>query len=232
MRASKSRRPSRYALSTRSTAGRTRCVSAPSLTGLLGHAWLVLVGHSRILARMSRATQPDSRSTGGLRMRARGFVTPFALALLVTLVNAIKPVVVDDTAYLAFARHIAQHPLDPYGFEVFWYSVPEPAMGILCPPVLPYWLALGIQLFGEHVAVLKLWLFLFAWLLAWSVRELLRRFARGTEGIALPLIVLSPAVLPMVNLMLDIPALALALAGLAVFLCACDRRNWGGAMLA
>ncbi len=34
---------------------------------------------------------------------------------------------------------------------------------------------------------------------------------------ALPLIVLSPAVLPMVNLMLDVPAAALGLAALAVF---------------
>ena len=53
---------------------------------------------------------------------------PLLLALAVTLANAAKPVVIDDTAYLAFAAHVAAHPLDPYGFELFWYDAPEPAM--------------------------------------------------------------------------------------------------------
>ncbi|HUR53984.1 MAG TPA: hypothetical protein VMZ71_07625, partial [Gemmataceae bacterium] len=147
----------------------------------------------------------------------RRLATPFALAVIVSLANAVKPVVVDDTAYLTFARHIAAHPLDPYGFTMFWYTVPEPAMEILCPPVVPYWLAAGMTLFGESVPLLKLWMFPFVWLFAWSLRELLRRFARGTEGVVLPMVMLSPAVLPMVNVMLDIPAAAFGLAALAVF---------------
>ncbi len=150
-------------------------------------------------------------------MHCRWIAGPTALAVIVTLANAIKPVLVDDTAYLAYARQMAAHPLDPYGFTIHWYTVPEPAMDVLAPPVVPYWLALGMRLFGEHILLLKLWLFPFVWIFARSLWELLRRFARGSEGIALPLIVLSPAVLPMVNLMLDVPAAALALASLAVF---------------
>ena len=148
------------------------------------------------------------------------------LAGVVTLANAAKPVVVDDTAYLAFAAHVAAHPADPYGFELFWYDAPDPAMDILCPPVLPYWLAAGVALVGVEPVLLKLWLFPVAWLLAWAVRDLLRRFAPGTEAVALPLIVLSPAVLPMVNLMLDVPAAALGLAALAVLARAGDRNSW------
>ncbi|HYH65817.1 MAG TPA: hypothetical protein VD866_14055 [Urbifossiella sp.] len=151
---------------------------------------------------------------------------PAVLALVVTLANAAKPVVVDDTAYLAFAAHVAAHPADPYGFDLFWYDAPEPAMGILCPPVLPYWLAAGVKLVGVEPVLLKLWLFPVAWLLAWAVRDLLRRFAPDAEAAALPLIVLSPAVLPMVNLMLDVPAAALGLAALAVFARAADRGSW------
>jgi hypothetical protein len=151
---------------------------------------------------------------------------PVVLALVVTLANAAKPVAVDDTAYLAFAAHIADAPLDPYGFEVYWYDAPDRAMDILCPPVVPYWLAAGVRLVGVSPVLLKLWLFPVAWLLAWAVRDLLRRFAPGTEAAALPLVVLSPAVLPMVNLMLDVPAAALGLAALAVFGRACDRRSW------
>ena len=156
----------------------------------------------------------------------RWLTGPFALAAVVTLANAAKPPVVDDTAYLAFARQIAAQPLDPYGFELYWYTRPEPAMGVLCPPVVPYWLGLGVALVGESPPLLKVWLFPFVWLLAWSLKELLRRFGRGTEPAALPLLVLSPAVLPTVNLMLDVPAAGLGLAALVLFARACDRGNW------
>jgi hypothetical protein len=150
---------------------------------------------------------------------------------VVTAANAVKPVLIDDTAYLTYARHIAAHPLDPYGFTIFWYTVPEPAFEVLAPPVVPYWLALGIRLFGEHVAILKLWLFPFVWVLAWAVDDLLRRFAKGSTSF-LPLIVLSPAVLPAVNLMLDIPALGLGLAAVAVFARAGDSGSWRRAVAA
>jgi hypothetical protein len=159
-------------------------------------------------------------------LRGKFITGPAFLALVVTAADALKPILIDDTAYLCYARHIAQHPLDPYGFVILWFSTPEPAMEVLCPPVLPYWLAVGIRLFGECPALLKLWLFPIVWLLAWSLRELLRRFARGTESAVLPLIMLSPAVLPMVNLMLDIPAVALGLAAIVVFIRAAERESW------
>lgn len=139
------------------------------------------------------------------------------LAAFITAINVAKPVVVDDTAYLLFARHIAQSPWDPYGFELFWYDKAEPARDILLPPVLPYWLALGITLFGERIAILKLWLFPYAWLLAWSLHHILKRFASGVESSALLLIVFSPALMATTNLMLDIPAIALGLAAFAVY---------------
>jgi hypothetical protein len=162
----------------------------------------------------------------------RWITGPIGLALIVTLANMAKPVVVDDTAYLAYARHMAQDPLDPYGFEIFWYAAPEPAIGVLAPPVLPYWLALGIRLFGEHIGLLKLWHFPFLLLLAFALQFLVLRFARGTERIALPLLILSPAVLPMVNLMLDIPAAALGLTALALFIRGCDRGDLKRVVLA
>lgn len=160
------------------------------------------------------------------------FRSPLALAALVTLANAAKPVTVDDPAYLVYARHISAHPSDPYGFSVFWWEAPEPAMNVLCPPVVPYWLAAGECVFGESVVLLKLWLFPFVYLLAWALRASLMRFARGSEGIALPLLMLSPAVLPTVNLMLDVPAVALSLAAVELFARACAPRRLGLAALA
>ena len=165
-------------------------------------------------------------------MRWQFLTSPLALAVLVTVANAVKPVTVDDTAYLIYARQFAAHPADPYGFSVFWYAAPEPAMNVLAPPVVPYWLACGYSLFGDHIALLKLWLFPFVLLLAWALRALLVRFARGTEHTALPLLMLSPAVLPTVNLMLDVPAVALALAAVELFIRAAPRGNWWLAALA
>ena len=100
-------------------------------------------------------------------------------AVILTALNGFKPAVVDDTAYLLFARHLSQHPADPYGFEIFWNAAPEPAMNVLMPPVLPYWLGLGIAIFGEHLWLLKLWLFPFALILCRSTAWMVARFAPG-----------------------------------------------------
>ena len=40
------------------------------------------------------------------------------LALLLTFLNAIKPMQLDDNAYLAHGQRIAEDPLDPYGFDM------------------------------------------------------------------------------------------------------------------
>jgi hypothetical protein len=152
-------------------------------------------------------------------------ILPVVLAAVLTAANALKPPVIDDTAYLALARQIAGHPLDPYGFEQFWYQEPEPANHILAPPVLPCWLGLGIRLLGEQPLLLKLWLFPIALLFVYSLHVLLRRFARPMESPMLVLAVLSPAVLPAFDFMLDLPSLAFSLAALAVFLWGLDKRS-------
>lgn len=153
-------------------------------------------------------------------------------ALLLTLADAAKPLVVDDTAYVYYAEQIRREPTDPYGFEILWYGEPQPALSLLAPPVLPYWLAGGMALFGDAPVYWKLWLFPFALVLAASLRWLLTRFATGLETPLLWMAMLSPPVLPFMNLMLDVPALALALAAIAIFLDACDRGRSGLAAVA
>ena len=150
-------------------------------------------------------------------MKHLRFFLPLILAIGWTGLNALKPPVIDDTVYLALARQMARAPLDPYGFEQFWYQAPQPANHIMAPPVLPYWLSLGMRLFGENIPLLKLWLFPFAMLFVFSVRALLRAFAPRLESPLLLLSVVSPAILPAFNFMLDIPAVALSLAALATF---------------
>jgi hypothetical protein len=154
------------------------------------------------------------------------------LAGLWTLLNTVKPVTVDDTAYLAFARQIAARPLDPFGFFLFWYQQPQPALEILAPPALLYWLAAGVRLLGESVPLLKLWMFPFALLFVAAAARLAGRFARGMETPVVLLLVASPVFLPGLNLMLDVPAVALALAALVLFLRALETRRGGLALLA
>jgi 4-amino-4-deoxy-L-arabinose transferase-like glycosyltransferase len=158
---------------------------------------------------------------------------PLILAATLTLANAAKPALIDDTAYLAFARHLADRPAEPYGFFLFWYDYPHPAIKHVLPPVLPYWLGLGIAFLGEDLFALKLWLFPFAALLAYAARSLARRFTPGSAGAAAAMLTVGPGALPFFNFMLDLPALALQLGAIALALRGMDtRRQWPWAIAA
>jgi hypothetical protein len=145
------------------------------------------------------------------------------LALLFTLLNALKPLQVDDAAYYYFANQIAHSPGDPYGFELFWYQQPQPANHVLAPPVLPAWWAIAIHLFGDRPFLWKMWLLPFSVLFVYALAALGRRFARGMEMPLVVMTVLAPTFLPSLNLMLDVPALALALISIVLFLKAWNR---------
>jgi hypothetical protein len=162
-------------------------------------------------------------------MAGRPYISLFALALLVVLLNSLKPLHADDSDYFDYASQIVKAPLDPYGFDL---KEGVPANYNLAPPGFLYWFAGNLKLFGYRPFLWKLALFPFALLLVTSLYQLLKRFAPATE---LPLVwmtALSPPFLPGWNLMLDLPALAISLGGLLLFFWACDRRSLALAMLA
>src|SRR5438105_5724101 len=121
-----------------------------------------------------------------------------ALALALTLANCFKPLVSDDPSYVQFARHVAEHPLDPYGFN---FDDALPANAILAPPVVLYWLAGCIRVCGENPFLWKLGLLPFCGLFVAALHALGRRFARGLEVPLTAMLVLSPTFLPSLNLM-------------------------------
>ena len=145
-------------------------------------------------------------------------LTLVGIAVAFTLLNALKPLHVDDTYYYFHARQVASHPLDPHGFLVFWHERPEPASDRVAPPVLPYWLAPAVWAFPDAPAVWKLWLFPFVMVFVAALYALLRRFAPGLEFPLLVLTIASPAFLPSLNLMLDIPALGLGMLALLLLM--------------
>jgi hypothetical protein len=154
-------------------------------------------------------------------------------ALALTLANAAKPIVIDDPVYISVARQIRAHPGDPYGFELFWYDAPEPAMRVgTLAPVLLYWLAGAMALFGDEPVAWKLSLLPFAIALTGSLAFLLARFARALAIPVLFTLTLGPTLLPGFSLMLDVPAAALGLLGFALFVRACERERLALALAA
>lgn len=169
-------------------------------------------------------TMADAKENLSARsgIRASDHLFLVLLATAVTLLNAVKPILIDDAVYFLFAEHIAHHPLDPYGFELWGV---QSANYTLAPPVLLYWCAVGMHLLGDDPFRLKLWLLPVVLLFVYSLHAIGRRFAKGMAALFVFLVVCSPAVLPCVNLMLDVPSLALAMASVAVFMRACDERS-------
>jgi hypothetical protein len=147
------------------------------------------------------------------------------LAVLFTLLNAFKPLCIDDALYYYHAKQISAQPLNPYGFTIFWNDRPEPAIQNLAPVLMQYWWAIAIRLFGQHPFWWKVWLFPYALLLVFSLHSLLRRFAGRYEMILTWMVILSPVFLPSFNLMLDVPVAALILSAIVVYLLASERES-------
>jgi hypothetical protein len=149
-----------------------------------------------------------------------------AVAALLTVLNALKPLTMDDVSYYLHARQVAASPLDPFAGEMFFYQTYGPAIHNNAPPVHLYWLALGLGVLPDHPVAWKLWLFPWAALFVFALHALLRRFAAGIELPIVWLTAISPTVLPAFNVMLDLPALALVLAAVATFAAADEESGW------
>ncbi len=172
-------------------------------------------------------------SNGRLSARSPGAASVVILALVLTVLNAIKPLRFDDHFYFGQARQIAQHPLDPYGFTT-WGTMKYPwrAFDGPLPPVLPYCLAPVVGMVGPQFFWIKLALLPFALIFVFAMRGLLKRYSRGLVGPLLWITALGPVILTTLNLMVDVPAMALGLSSVALFTHAHSRRSAGLAALA
>jgi hypothetical protein len=154
----------------------------------------------------------------------------FLLGLTATgigLFALIKPVHIDDTVVLHVAANILRAPLRPFAGEFFWLEEPQPLAKVTTnPPLVSYWLAPWIALAGYREWVLHLSFAPFVALLAWGMHRLATRWL-GAQWAwwAVGWLMLSPAVLPGMNLMRDVPALALLVGGLACWVEGLERRR-------
>ncbi len=145
-------------------------------------------------------------AAGPLRREAL-WVAALALAPLLVLLNA--AVSIDAPVFIAVARQIIAAPADPFGFQMIWDPTsPNTAVFNRNPPLLSYWLAPWIALFGERETVMHTALLPFPVIAALAFLGCARRLAgRGLEPALL--LVATPAFGVLAStLMLDVPMLA------------------------
>jgi 4-amino-4-deoxy-L-arabinose transferase-like glycosyltransferase len=123
-----------------------------------------------------------------------------------------KAVSIDAPVFLAVARQIIAHPLDPFGFQMIWDPTsPDAWVFNRNPPLVSYYLALWISVFGEVDSVLHVAMLPFSLVAGLSFLGIARRIAGAGAGPA-ALLIATPAYLVLATtLMLDIPLLAFML---------------------
>ncbi len=146
-------------------------------------------------------------------------------ALLVTLPFLNKPVHIDDTFVLHVATRILDAPWDPFGGEINWFGHVLPVWEATTnPPFLSYWLAPAAALGGYGEVWMHLVVVPFHVLFACAMFGLARRFCARPWPPTLFLIGSIPFLVSG-NLMRDVPAAALATAGVMLTVLGMDRRS-------
>jgi 4-amino-4-deoxy-L-arabinose transferase-like glycosyltransferase len=147
-----------------------------------------------------------------------------AASLVATVPFCNKALHIDDTLYLSIARQILLDPLRPFDAQINWQHTTEPAWNVsISPPAFSYWLAgwmaLGVESeLGLHLAG-TLWVVLLGVATYFWARRL------GSWPLAASIFVVTgPCVTAGLDLMLDVPMLALAAAAMALYFRA-DERN-------
>lgn len=148
---------------------------------------------------------------------ARFALPAIALAALLLVPFFDKAFTIDDTVFLAQARHVLVDPFHPTAFVMTWTEVPERVSTFLASGPTTGWILAPTAALGspEWAAHLTLFLFLVVGLVATSA--LARRLSDDpVVAILAPLLVVaSPAVLGMAGTaMPDVPAMALAALGI------------------
>ncbi|MBW2268250.1 MAG: glycosyltransferase family 39 protein [Deltaproteobacteria bacterium] len=139
---------------------------------------------------------------------------------------------IDTPVFVAVARQIVAAPLDPFGFEMFWDETSlAAAVFNRNPPLLSYWLAPWLALFGEHEWLLHAATLVFPLVAALAFLGIARRLCGAGVAPAV-LLVTSPAfVVLATTLLLDVPVLACMLLAVYALLRGSDagaaRWQWG-----
>jgi hypothetical protein len=160
-----------------------------------------------------------------------------AITVAPLLLFAQKPFHIDDSAFLEIAQNILEHPLDPFhgsvalvdhDYEIFKRlgKAPNTFESMSHPPFVPYVMAAVIKFGGSiNEFALHLVFLIFPVMACVSAFYIAERFTTS-PFVAVLLLVSSPIfMINAQNLMTDIPALALTLCSLAVFIYAVEQQR-------
>jgi len=163
-------------------------------------------------------------SAAGPVRREALLVAALVVAPLLLLLDA--AVSIDAPVFVAVARQIIAAPADPFGFRMIWDPTsPDTAVFNRNPPLLSYWLAPWIALFGERETVMHAALLPFPLIAALAFLGIARRLAgRGLEPALL--LVATPAFGVLAStLMLDVPLLACWLVAIYALVRGAERED-------
>lgn len=152
------------------------------------------------------------------------------LLCLVPFVN--KAFHIDDTLFIAAAKHIQTNPADFYGFNINWYAADESMANITKnPPLACYYIAFVAKLFGFSEVVLHT-----AFLVP-AVAVALGSFYLAKQLCSQPLLAVMAGILTPVflvsstNVMCDTMMLAFWVWAVTCWVWAMDKNQWSGLLI-
>ena len=140
--------------------------------------------------------------------RARGLTAVAGMTAVAGAFTVTKAVHMDDTAHLLIARAIVRDPVHAAQAMLNWDQVSEPLHALNVPHLFMYLLAVPMRL-GAPAEALHLVSVAFAFLALWSVWRLAGLLVPAQAVWVTALLALGPAFLPGLNLMVDVPTLAI-----------------------
>lgn len=151
-----------------------------------------------------------------------------AAACLVLLPFIAKPFNVDDPFYIRMAQQIIADPLHPYSFDINWSGELRPVWGKMeatFPPLIPYFIALLIKIFGLHEVPLHAAFLVFP-AICGAMMYLLARRSVNQPFVGVLLFLATPVFMTSATgLMLDVPLLAVSLSAMVLLLYGIDERD-------
>jgi len=158
----------------------------------------------------SRTATATARAWGFALSGARAQLALALLTVFCLLPFSGKAFHIDDPIFLWTAQHVAQHPLDPYGFTATWWSRATPMWYIQQnPPLAAYYMAAIGSIAGWSERALHLGFLLPAIVVVLGTYRLALRFTQNAFLAAAATLVSPGFLVSATGLMCDISMLAL-----------------------
>ncbi len=173
-----------------------------------------------------------SRPRWLLALLSRPILVVVLLWLISTPLTLTKPITMDDTAYLDVAKVIIQHPASIMQSKIFLAGLWQNVAFVNQPHGFMWLLALVVSLGGQSTVALHVITALFHLAAVLASVEFARR---SIPGMMIPIglmTIFGPAFYPGINLMTDIPLLALSLWSVLLLAPSRGQRSWRHVVLA